>query len=93
MKLHAAILEGPNGPFAILRANPEQGELPVEEEDRRSIARCFKERHNNIPVAFLSNEPSGLRLLDHQDVTADLERCLKQLSSPDVTWKDFDADA
>ena len=90
MKLHAAILKGPNGLFAVLRASPDQGELPVDEEGRRAVARCFKERHNNIPVAFLSNEPSGLRLLDHQDVTSDLEQCMKQITAPDVSWKDFD---
>jgi hypothetical protein len=93
MKLHAAILEGPNGPFAILRAHPEDGEVPVTDEGRREIARCFKERHNNIPVAFLANEPAGLRLLGYEDATGDLEQCLRSVSVPDLSWKDFDADA
>ena len=93
MKLHAAILNGPNGQFAVLRAHPEQGEVPVSAESRRSVAQCFKEKYGNIPVAFLANEPSGLRLLDHQDVTVDLEQCLRSVQSDDVSWQDFNADA
>jgi hypothetical protein len=93
MKLHAAILEGPNGQFAVLRAHPDHGEMPVSDAERRNIAQCFKERHNNIPVAFLAQEPSGLRLLGYEDATKDLEECLKDVESPELTWKDFNADA
>ena len=94
MKLHAAILEGPQGQFAVLRAHPEGGELPVSAEERRNIAQCFKDRHNNIPVAFLSSEPSGLRLLGYEDATDDLEQCFKgKDAAAEITWKDFDADA
>ena len=96
MQVHAAILEGPNGQFAVLRARPESGEQPINATQRRSIAQCFKERHNNIPVAFLANEPSGLRLLGYEDATDDLEECVEQLQTMDessIEWKEFRADA
>ena len=91
MRLHAAILDGPRGPFAVLRAHPEQGETPVNDDARRAIAQCFKERHGNIPVAFLANEPTGLRLLGYEDATPDLQQCVQQVTSPDVAWQDFEA--
>ena len=92
MRLQAAILDGPNGKFAVLRAHPDQGETPVSNEERQAVARCFKQRHNNIPVAFLANEPSGLRLLSYEDVTQELERCMRDVMHDTGThWQEFDA--
>ena len=92
MRLQAAILDGPNGKFAVLRANPDQGEMPVSTEERQAVARCFKQRHNNIPVAFLANEPAGLRLLSYEDMTTELERCMRDvMHSSDTRWQEFDA--
>jgi hypothetical protein len=94
MKLHAAILEGPAGQFAVLRVHPERGEMPVSAEARQEISKCFKERHGNIPVAFLSNEPSGLRLLGYEDATEDLQECLRTVeAAPDTQWQDFEVNA
>jgi hypothetical protein len=91
MKLHAAILKGPSGPFAVLRARPEAGESALSDQQRRSAVQCFKSQHNNIPVAFLAQEPSGMRLIGFEDATADLEKCVKDMQAPEVQWKDFDA--
>ena len=95
MEVHAAILDGPKGQFAVLRAKPDDGEQPISTEQRRDIARCFKERHNNIPVAFLANEPSGMRLLGYEDATDDLEECVRKLGADEssLPWKEFRADA
>ncbi len=61
--------------------------------DRRSMIDCFKSRHGNIPVAFLAQEPSGLRLLGYEDATRDLEQCLRDVQSPDVSWQEFSPNA
>jgi hypothetical protein len=95
MQVQAAILDGPNGQFAVLRASTEPGEQPISTEQRRTIARCFKERHNNIPVAFLANEPTGMRLLGYEDATDDLQECVRELVKDEsaLPWKEFRADA
>ena len=91
MKLHAAILNGPKGPFAVLRTQPEPGEPGVSDMQRRAIAECFKSRHDNMPVAFLANEPTGLRLIGYEDATDDLQQCVRDLITPDMDWQEFTA--
>ncbi len=89
MKFHAAILNGPNGPFAVLRSEAEQGEEPVSDEQRRAIAPCFRQRHDNIPVAFLANEPTGMRLIGYQDASGELAQCVREMITPDTQWQEF----
>jgi hypothetical protein len=91
MKFHAAILNGPNGPFAVLRTQADQGEDPVSDEQRRAIARCFKDRHDNMPVAFLANEPTGMRLIGYQDASDDLQQCVRDLITSETQWQEFAA--
>jgi hypothetical protein len=94
MKFHAAILEAPSGPFAVLRAHPEHGETPPSPDARRAATQCFKHRHGNLPVAFLTDEPAGMQLLGFEDASADLEECFRDLSaSSAVGWHDFESDA
>lgn len=91
MKLHAAILTGPNGSFAVLRAQPGDGEEPISDDRRRALATCFKDHHNNMPVAFLVNEPAGMRLIGYEDATRDLEQCARESITPEVHWQEFAA--
>jgi len=93
MKLHAAILNGPNGQFAVLRTQREAGEEPISDDRRRALAACFKQQHDNMPVAFLANEPSGMRLIGYVDATQDLEQCARELITPEVQWQEFSAPA
>ena len=89
MQLHAAILQGPSGPFAVLRTKADEGETPVSDDARRAIARCFKERHENIPVAFLAHEPTGMKLIGFEDATPDLEQCVREQVTPQTQWAEF----
>ena len=93
MKLHAAILNRPNGSFAVLRTQADDGEGPITDDQRRALAACFKQRHDNMPVAFLTNEPAGMQLIGYEDASQDLEQCARELITPDVQWQEFSAPA
>ena len=87
MNVQAAIIEGPRGPFAVLRVPTAAAAA------RRQIGDCFRSKHGNMPVVFVNDSPGALRPFDEPDVTDELQACIDSLSTRPshvpMPWSDF----
>jgi nitrate reductase cytochrome c-type subunit len=89
-KYRAAIVAGPRGPFAVVELTEGQ-QRQMSPDAREQVARCFKERHRNLPVVFVTASPSTLHAMHGVDVSDDLERCLDAERPDLLPWMYFDA--
>ena len=88
----AAIVSGPRGPFGVIELTEgQQGQLSAEARER--VARCFKDRHRNLPVVFVTASPSTTHAMHGLDVTDELNRCLATAPPDVVPWMHPDAPA
>ena len=76
----AAILTGPRGPFAVIELTADQ-ERRLSADDRRQVSRCFKEKHHNLPVVFVTASPSTLHAI---------QACLRSHRPAVLPWVPFE---
>lgn len=88
-KYRAAILPGPRGPFAVIELTAAQ-QQQLSADDRQHMTRCFKDRHRNMPVVFVTASPSTLHAIHGYEVTEDLQQCLCTHNPTVLPWMHFD---
>ncbi len=91
MRYRAAIVQGPRGPFAVLELSDAVA-ATLSADDRADVARCFKSKHQNIPVVFVDAHPNMLQAAMGEPVDEDLTQCMSEHRREHLEWLEFAAD-